>query len=40
MRGIIVANDFDDKIRYAVQSVSNIKLKRYKLEFQFEDVSP
>lgn len=37
VRGMIVANDFDDKIKYAVQSVSNIKLKRYVLEFKFED---
>lgn len=38
-RGIIVANDFDEKIKYAVQSVPHIKLKQYKLEFQFEDTS-
>jgi RecB family endonuclease NucS len=40
VRGIIVANDFDDRIKYAVQSGSNIKLKRYKLNFQFGDETP
>ena len=37
VRGMIVANDFDEKIKYAAQSVSNIKLKRYVLEFKFEE---
>lgn len=37
VRGIIVANDFDGRIRYAAQSVLNIKLKRYRLEFRFDD---
>ena len=37
VRGIIVANDFDDKIKYASQSVTNIRLKRYALEFRFDD---
>lgn len=40
VRGIIVANDFDDRIKYAVQSGSNIKLKRYRLNFQFGDETP
>jgi hypothetical protein len=39
VRGIIVANDFDEKIKFAIKSVSHIKLKRYMLEFQFEDSS-
>lgn len=37
VRGIIVANDFDERIKYAIKAVPNIKLKQYKLEFQFED---
>lgn len=37
VRGIIVANDFDDKIKYAVKLTPHIKLKRYKLMFEFED---
>jgi RecB family endonuclease NucS len=40
VRGIIVANDFDDKIKYAVKSTPYIKLKRYKLMFEFEDTTP
>jgi len=40
VRGIVVANDFDDKIKYAVKSAPHIKLKRYKLMFEFEDIKP
>jgi hypothetical protein len=40
VRGIIVANDFDDKMKYAVKSTPYIKLKRYKLMFEFEDITP
>lgn len=39
VRGIIVANDFEEKVRFAIKSVPHIELKRYKLEFQFGDVS-
>lgn len=39
VRGIIVANDFDDKIKYAVQSGTNIKLKKYTISFQLHDES-
>jgi len=38
VRGIIVANDFDERMRYAVESSPHIKLKQYKLEFQFRDI--
>jgi hypothetical protein len=37
VRGIIIANDFDDRIKYASQSVTNIRLKRYALEFKFNE---
>ncbi len=37
LRGIIVANDFEEKIKFAAQSVSNIKLKKYLLKFDFRD---
>ena len=37
VRGIIVANDFEEKLKFAVQSVSNVKLKRYALKFEFGD---
>jgi len=40
IRGIIVANDFDDRIKYAVKSTPRIKLKRYKLKFEFENMEP
>lgn len=38
VRGIIVANDFDDKVKYAAKLAPNIKLKKYKLMFEFEDI--
>ena len=39
VRGIIVANDFDEKIKYAISLVPNIKLKQYELKFKFKDIS-
>lgn len=35
VRGLIVANDFEEKMKFAVKSVSNIKLKKYVLRFDF-----
>ena len=39
VRGIIVANDFNEKIKYAVMPVPAIMLKRYEVRFQFADVT-
>jgi hypothetical protein len=39
VRGIIVANDFSEKLKYAVMPVPAIALKRYEVRFQFADVS-
>jgi len=39
VRGIIVASDFDEKIRYVIKLTPNIKLKKYKLKFEFEDIN-
>ncbi|NMX21468.1 hypothetical protein C5S30_03345 [ANME-1 cluster archaeon GoMg4] len=38
VRGCIIANDFDERLKYAVKSVDNVKLKAYKVNFSFEDV--
>jgi len=38
VRGIIVASDFDNKIRAAILTNPSISLKKYKVSFQFEDV--
>ena len=38
VRGIIVANEFDDKIKYAASLIPDIMLKRYELKFNFKDV--
>lgn len=35
--GIIVANDFDARIKYACKKIPQLTLKRYKIEFTFED---
>lgn len=38
LRGYIIANDFDDRLKYAVKNLNNVKLKAYKVHFSFEDV--
>lgn len=40
VRGIIVAHDFDEKVRVAVSSLPNIRLTKYRLNFEFEDIAP
>lgn len=37
VRGIIVAHDFDKRTRAAVKAVPNLTLKRYAIQFSFED---
>ena len=37
VRGILVANDFDDRLVLAAQAVPNISLKAYSFSFSFED---
>ncbi len=39
MRGIIVANDFDEGLKAAVATLPPISLKRNVIEFRFQDVS-
>jgi RecB family endonuclease NucS len=39
VRGIIVANDFTAKLRYAVMPVPAITLKKYDVRFQFTDLA-
>ena len=38
VRGIIVAEDFDKKLRLAVTEVSNVSLVKYKVNFDFEKI--
>jgi RecB family endonuclease NucS len=38
VRGIIVAHDFTDALRYAVAATNNIQLKRYEVRFEFSDI--
>jgi len=38
VRGYIIANDFEERLKYAVKSLDNVKLKAYKVNFSFEDV--
>lgn len=35
VRGIIVASDFNDRIRYAVEAIPGVELKRYEINFTF-----
>jgi hypothetical protein len=39
VRGIIVAGDFDERMRYAASVLPYLKLKQYELKFSFKDVS-
>jgi restriction system protein len=36
VRGIIIAKDIDDALRYAVKSLDNIEVKKYKVDFQLQ----
>ena len=38
VKGIIVAEEFDKKLRLAVTQVDNVKLVKYKAKFDFEQV--
>lgn len=38
VRGIIIADDFDKKLKYASSETANISLKRYEVNFTFKDV--
>lgn len=38
VRGIIIADDFDDKLKYAVLELPSVRLKKYKVKFEFENV--
>ena len=39
VRGIIVANDFSEKLKYAVMPVPAIILKKYEVRFRFADIA-
>ena len=38
VRGIIIADDFDKKLKYASSEIANILLKRYEVNFTFKDI--
>lgn len=37
IRGILVASDFHEKIKYAVKAIPNVTLKKYSFQFKFND---
>ena len=39
VKGIIVAEEFDNKVKLAVTQVDNVKLVKYKVKFDFERIS-
>ena len=39
VRGIIVAHDFEEGLKLAVSSLNNVRLKKYKVNFEFEDIN-
>jgi len=38
VRGMIVASDFSDSLKYAVEAMPEVVLKRYEVHFEFSDV--
>ena len=38
VRGILIAHTFPDKVAYAARLIPYVKLKRYRVRFEFEDV--
>lgn len=38
VRGYIIANDFEERLKYAVKNLPDIKLKAYKVNFSFSDI--
>jgi len=38
VRGVIIASDFEDRLKYAARQVPNISLKSYKVNFSFQNV--
>lgn len=39
VRGIIVASDFDQRVKSASRVISNLSLKEYKIKFNFTDLA-
>lgn len=37
VRGIIVANDFTDRVRFAAEATSNVILKKYEIHFTLRE---
>jgi endonuclease len=37
VRGIIIASDFEPRVRHAVRAAPNLSLKRYRYSFRFDD---
>jgi hypothetical protein len=38
-RGIIIASDFEPRVRHAARAIPNVTLKRYRYSFRFDDPS-
>jgi len=38
VRGIIIAEDFDDRVLYAIRALPNVAIKKYAVKFEFQDV--
>lgn len=38
IRGFIIADDFDERLKYAVAELPKIKLKKYMVKFEFKNI--
>lgn len=39
VRGYIIANDFEDRLKYAVKNLKDVRLKAYNVNFSFKDIT-
>ncbi|NLJ05470.1 MAG: DUF91 domain-containing protein, partial [Exilispira sp.] len=39
VRGYIIANDFEERLKYAIKNIPDVKFKAYKVNFSFVDIN-
>jgi len=39
VRGFIIADDFNERLKYAIAELPNVKLKKYVVKFEFQNIS-
>ena len=39
VRGLIVADEFDERVKYAVEEIPKLSLRKYLVKFEFQEIS-